>query len=211
MDFELDPATGHFVRQYTTDDGLLGVHVVSRDVLASRMALLGIDDPMQALAALVSEMEVPQDVEPFTPIFDAIKEAAAVDKMRRESIMQGLGDPLEEPVRPTPQPMARMMSMRPQTMAARILSGDPVVEEQEPDTPPLSATAPTPAIPLLTPDTLHEIPVVASAQEEARSLMPITVGPRTKSQEEFAEMVRTAFGDELDQMRRDMIEELRRS
>lgn len=118
MSYRFDDELDQIVMDYTTKDGGMGLQTISMDVLASRMALLGVDDPGLALAALAAEIDVEGGKEPYTPLVSAI---ATVP-------------PITPDLVPQPRTM-RMMGLEPPVQgvsAAQIvaaLDADPSVQE----------------------------------------------------------------------------------
>lgn len=75
MSYRLDNF-GNVVKEYITEEGNLGVLMISLPVLASRMALLGLEDPGAGVEAVAAELELPAGQEP--PLVDVVAAAEAV-------------------------------------------------------------------------------------------------------------------------------------
>lgn len=110
LQFEVEPGTGNFIRRYVTGDGGIGLQVVSQEALAARMALMGLDDPVQVLDAMASELELPVGSEPYLPVFAAIDTALMAERgvdaprpLRRSAAAPAL--PPTAPGTPPPPPV----------------------------------------------------------------------------------------------------------
>lgn len=75
MSYRLDDF-GNIVKEYITEEGNAGVLVVSLPVLASRMALLGLEDPGAGVDAVSAELDLPVGQEP--PLVDVVAAAESV-------------------------------------------------------------------------------------------------------------------------------------
>ena len=70
-----DPSgVAQIVYPYETEDGGAGMHLIPLDAVATRMALLNLDDPGQALDAILDELELPPSANPYAPVYRALAE-----------------------------------------------------------------------------------------------------------------------------------------
>lgn len=60
------------IREYTTDDGGEGLHCIPVEAVATRMVLLGLESPGQALEAIVAEQDLARDQNPYGPVYAAL-------------------------------------------------------------------------------------------------------------------------------------------
>lgn len=171
---------GNIIREYILDTGEMGMEVTSKPALAARMALLGIDDPGQALDALSAEGQLEQSQNPFSCVFEAISSTS----------------PVQAPVVPAPvapaaaRRGARTLSTAPGTS---LLPELPAVEEV------VAPLLPTTA------ESLEKEQPVVEAQAQARGMLPVSLGPDAIEVAQFKEGPLSALGAELQGLRREFL------
>lgn len=62
------------VREYVTEDGGAGIHMIPLRALAYRMALLNLDDPGQALDVVLDEESLVPSNNPYAVVYQAMAE-----------------------------------------------------------------------------------------------------------------------------------------
>lgn len=85
-----DPRSGpQIVYGYTAEDGGQGMHLIPIEALATRMALLNIDDPGQALDIILDEQGLGEHDNPYACVYRAMAEG---DPEPTEAFREALGE-----------------------------------------------------------------------------------------------------------------------